>query len=177
MNVGWATGFVDFDNDGYLDIYLTNGLVGVPVEEGGTGGKSRLEPNVLYRNNGDGTFTDVSVVAGFGNPGVGRGTAVADFDGDGAVDFYVVNADGDNALYRNELGARNNWVKLHLEGVEGQPRRHRCAGHVQDERVEPDRGDPRRLRLPGRQRPGYHLRLGKHHRGARRSRLCGPAAR
>ena len=119
MNVGWATGFVDFDNDGYLDIYVTNGLVGVPVEEGGTGGKSRLEPNVLYRNNGDGTFTDVSVVAGFGNPGVGRGTAVADFDGDGAVDFYVVNADGDNALYRNELGARNNWVKLHLEGVEG----------------------------------------------------------
>ena len=36
MNVGWATGFVDYDNDGYLDIYVTNGLVGVPVEEGGT---------------------------------------------------------------------------------------------------------------------------------------------
>ena len=105
MNVGWATGFVDYDNDGYLDIYVTNGLVGVPKEEGGGGGKARLEPNILYRNNRDGTFTDVSVAAGFGNPGVGRGTAVADFDGDGSVDFYVVNADGDNALYRNELAA------------------------------------------------------------------------
>ena len=116
-NVGWATGFVDYDNDGWMDIYVTNGLVGVPKEEGGGGGKARLEPNLLYRNNRDGTFTDVSVPAGFGNPGVGRGTAVGDFDGDGAVDFYVVNADGDNALYRNELAGQNNWVMLHLEGT------------------------------------------------------------
>ena len=119
FNVGWATGFVDYDNDGYLDIYVTNGLVGVSKEDGGGGGKPRLEPNVLYHNNRDGTFSDVSVPSGFGNPGVGRGTAVADFDGDGWVDFYVVNADGDNALYRNELTGRNNWVMVTLEGGPG----------------------------------------------------------
>jgi hypothetical protein len=116
--VGWATGFVDFDNDGFLDIYVTNGLIGVSVEDGGTGGKSRLEPNVLYRNNGDGTFSDVTAMAGFGDPGVGRGTAVGDYNNDGALDFYVVNADGTNILYRNEIGTRNNWLKLSFEGSE-----------------------------------------------------------
>jgi len=116
--VGWATGFVDLDNDGYLDIYVTNGLIGVSVEDGGTGGKSRLEPNVLYLNNGDGTFSDVTAMARFGDPGVGRGTTVGDYNNDGALDFYVVNADGTNILYRNEIGTRNNWVKLQFEGNE-----------------------------------------------------------
>ncbi len=118
-NVGWATGFVDFDNDGWMDIYVTNGLVGVGVEDGGASGQSILEPNFLYRNNRDGTFEDVSRLAGFDDQGVGRGTAVGDFDGDGWVDFYLVNADGDNVLYRNELTGRNNWVMVTLEGEQG----------------------------------------------------------
>ena len=117
--VGWATEFVDFDNDGWLDIYVVNGVIGLPVEitgEGNGHGKSVVEPNVLYRNNGDGTFSDVTALAGFDHSGVGRGSAVADYDNDGDMDIYLVNADGPNVLYRNEIGNRNNWIKLRLTG-------------------------------------------------------------
>ncbi len=99
----WGTGAAaaDYDDDGDVDLYVMN-----------------WGPNVLYRNNGDGTFSDVTAMAGFGDPGVGRGTAVGDYNNDGALDFYVVNADGTNILYRNEIGTRNNWVKLRFEGSE-----------------------------------------------------------
>ena len=117
--VGWATEFVDFDNDGLLDIYVLNGLTGPPVEEtGDEWSKPRFEPNFLYRNNGDGTFIDVTALAGFGDEAVGRGAAVADYDDDGDLDFYVVNADGPNILYRNDIGNRNNWIKIGLLGTE-----------------------------------------------------------
>jgi enediyne biosynthesis protein E4 len=117
--VGWATEFIDFDNDGWLDIYVVNGVIGVPVEitgEGNGHGKSVVEPNALYRNNGDGTFSDVTSLAGFGHSGVGRGSAVADYDNDGDLDLYLVNADGPNVLYRNEIGSLNNWLKLRFVG-------------------------------------------------------------
>ena len=77
-----------------------------------------MEPNVLYRNNGDNTFSDVTAMAGFGDTGVGRGTAVGDYNNDGALDFYVANAESTNILYRNEKGTQNNWVKLQFEGRE-----------------------------------------------------------
>ena len=116
--VGWGAEFVDFDNDGLLDLYVVNGLVGASKEEtGAEWGQPRGQPNILYRNNGDGTFTDVTAMAGFGDPGVGRGAAVADYDNDGDLDFYVVNADGQNILYRNEIGNRNNWIKLRFQGT------------------------------------------------------------
>ena len=117
--VGWAAEFIDFDNDGWLDIYVVNGVIGMPVEitgEGNGHGKSVVEPNALYRNNGDGTFADVTALAGFGHSGVGRGTAVADYDNDGDLDIYLVNADGPNVLYRNEIGSLNNWLKLRFIG-------------------------------------------------------------
>ena len=117
--VGWATEFIDFDNDGWLDIYVVNGVIGMPVEITGEGkghGKSVFEPNALYRNNGDGTFSDVTALAGFNHDGVGRGAAVADYDNDGDLDIYLVNADGPNILYRNEIGNRNNWIKLRFTG-------------------------------------------------------------
>ncbi len=89
-------GFVDYDGDGDLDIYLLNGSA-IP----GFVPDSPLS-NALYRNEGDGSFTDVTDQAGVGNAdGYGMGMAVADYDNDGDDDLFVTNY-GENVLYRNE---------------------------------------------------------------------------
>ncbi len=94
MSAGLAT--FDFDGDGLIDIYFLNGapLRGAPVDP------DRPPINRLYRNNGDWTFTDVTIQAGLGDAGFGLGVAVADYDNDGFPDLYV-NNHGPNALYRN----------------------------------------------------------------------------
>ncbi len=71
---GMGATWVDYDNDGHLDLSVTN-----------------RGPNRLYRNNGDGTFTDVAVKAGVADPGWGMGVAWGDFDRDGFIDFYLCN--------------------------------------------------------------------------------------
>ncbi len=80
----------DVDNDGWLDIYVANGV-------------SRVlgAPNALYRNRGDGTFTDIAPQAGVANHGRSIGCAFGDYDNDGWLDLFVINMDGPNALYRN----------------------------------------------------------------------------
>ena len=91
-------GFIDFDGDGDLDIYLLNGAA-IP-------GFVPVQPvsSVLYRNDGNGSFADVTDQAGVGNVGgYGMGMAVADYDNDGDDDLFVTNY-GANILYRNEGG-------------------------------------------------------------------------
>ena len=83
--------FFDYDNDGNLDIYVVNANTIPPSPE---------NRNVLYRNNGDGTFTDVTDASGLGDIGYGVGCAAADIDNDGYVDVYVTNF-GANRLYQN----------------------------------------------------------------------------
>jgi hypothetical protein len=85
--------FLDYDNDGYLDIYFVNGasLPGSPPV---------VARNALYRNNGDGTFTDVTEIAGVGDEGYGIGCCVGDYNNDGFIDLYVTNFER-NTLYRN----------------------------------------------------------------------------
>ena len=91
---GAGCAFFDFDNDGWMDVYLVNS------------GKCDLyDPprplrNALYRNNRDGTFTDVTAKAGVAGGGYGMGVAVGDFDGDGFADLYITQY-GRNILYRN----------------------------------------------------------------------------
>ena len=91
---GAGGAFLDYDNDGWMDIYLVNS------------GKSNFftppHPlrNALYRNNRDGTFTDVTEQAGVGGGGYGQGVAVGDYNGDGFPDIYVTQCGG-NILYRN----------------------------------------------------------------------------
>ena len=92
---GTGAGFIDYDLDGDLDVYIVNGwkLSGSTVVERGT--------NALYRNRGDGTFEDVTGPAGVSGEGHwGSGVTVADYDNDGWPDLLVTNF-GPNVLYRN----------------------------------------------------------------------------
>ena len=93
----------DYDNDGDLDIYLVNGryLKGISSVKG-RAAEGKLK-NALYRNNGDGSFTDVTDKAGVGDRGFGMAVVSADYDNDGWKDLYILT-DGDNALFRNEGG-------------------------------------------------------------------------
>src|ERR1043166_9716559 len=75
----------DYDNDGLLDIYFVNSLT---VDMVKSGGKTR---SALFRNNGDGTFTDVTDRAGVGDPRWSTGAAFFDYDGDGRLDLFVSN--------------------------------------------------------------------------------------
>ncbi|MEZ5403965.1 MAG: CRTAC1 family protein [Bryobacteraceae bacterium] len=86
---------LDFDNDGNLDLYFTNGAPFPSLE------KDASYSNALLRNRGDGTFEDVTAQAGLDGAGYTLGAAAADFDNDGWTDIFVANAGGPNALYRN----------------------------------------------------------------------------
>ncbi|MGA2651457.1 MAG: CRTAC1 family protein [Terracidiphilus sp.] len=91
---GAGCAFLDFDNDGWMDIYLVN-----------SGKANFYNPphplqNALYRNNRDGTFTDVTVKAGVTGGGYGMGIAVGDYNGDGFPDIYLTQC-GRNILYQN----------------------------------------------------------------------------
>ena len=92
--MGGGGGFVDYNNDGLLDIYLVS-YTQTPQPD------SNAKPHdVLYRNNGDGTFTDVTDKAGIANSMWGMGLAVGDFDNDGWPDIYVTGY-GASKLYHN----------------------------------------------------------------------------
>ena len=92
--------WVDYDNDGLLDLYVGRYLD--PRKRIPTTFYSRNgEPNQLYHNNGDGTFTNVTEKAGVGDPGLCLGTVWGDYDDDGYPDLYVVNDFGRNTLFHN----------------------------------------------------------------------------
>ena len=97
--LGAGAAFLDYNNDEFQDIYLVNGADLPPFIEERSG---RGEPprNALYRNNGDGTFTDVAIAAGVADTGYGMGCAVGDYDNDGFPDLYVTNF-GANVFFRN----------------------------------------------------------------------------
>ena len=103
-DMGSGAGFADIDNDGDLDLYIVN-IPGpftqyVKLASAWVYTPQSMTQNVLYRNNGDGTFTDITRAAGVGHRGYGMGCVFADYDGDGSLDLYVTNY-GENVLYRN----------------------------------------------------------------------------
>jgi hypothetical protein len=100
--MGAGVAMLDYDGDGRQDLFFVNGAaLDDPMPKGKAADKS--DPrywNRLYRNNGDGTFTDVTEAAGVRGHSYGQGVAVADYDNDGRPDIYVTNFDR-NILYRN----------------------------------------------------------------------------
>ena len=94
-DMGSGAGFADYDNDGDLDLYVVNNPGPLKTEI-----SSKSPGNILYRNNGDGAFTDVTERSGVGDRGHGMGCVFGDYDNDGDLDLYVTNY-GPNVLYRN----------------------------------------------------------------------------
>ena len=100
-SIGSGVAILDYDNDGWPDIYLVNGSTQAALEDAnGKPGKALPPHAALFHNNHDGTFTDVTEKAGVANNRWGFGAAVADFDNDGFPDIYVTNF-GKNRLYHN----------------------------------------------------------------------------
>lgn len=110
--VGWGTKFLDYDNDGWVDLFMANGHVYPQLE-------NYRQRKLFLKNNRDGTFTDV--VAQLGAPflekRVGRGVAIGDIDNDGDVDIVVADLDGPPQVLRNDGGNANNSVLIKTIGV------------------------------------------------------------
>jgi hypothetical protein len=118
---GWGAGavFADLDGDGDLDLYVTNYARFEIAEQKGKvdwfdKGVTQFpqyfppQDNVLYRNNGDGTFTDITKEAGAGGTGRSLGAVATDYDDDGDLDLYIANDVGLNDLLRNDGGKFTN---------------------------------------------------------------------
>lgn len=88
--------WIDYDDDGWIDLYLVNGATLAQLQ----GKMPQRTTNHLYRNNHDGTFTDITLKAGVPGGGWGFGCVAADFDNDGRTDLFITNF-GPNVLYRN----------------------------------------------------------------------------
>jgi hypothetical protein len=107
--VGWSSAFIDYDNDGKVDIFKTNGAL------------KHLygQEDQLFENQSDGNFKDISLNLGeyFNKELVGRGTCLGDYDNDGDVDIFIVNLNDKCVFLRNNRGNQNNWLMLNLIGT------------------------------------------------------------
>jgi hypothetical protein len=139
--LGWGVGFIDFENDGWLDLFLVNGHVYPEVVQLKTeaGYKQR---KVVYRNLRNGRFEDVAERLGppATTPKAGRSAAFADFDNDGDVDVVINNVHDTPDLFRLDSPAANHWVTLKLVGtrsnrsaIGARVRLHSAAGVQVDE--------------------------------------------
>ncbi|MGB8031329.1 MAG: CRTAC1 family protein [Terracidiphilus sp.] len=116
--VGWGNAFVDFSNDGWQDFFLANGHVYPQVDSTHTLTRY-LEPKLLFLNQHDGTFKNVSRRVGpaLEKPQVSRGVAVGDLFNDGRMEAVVENLEGEPMILRPEGGPPNHWISFQLEGV------------------------------------------------------------
>jgi enediyne biosynthesis protein E4 len=114
---GWGVGFIDYDNDGWKDLLITQGHDLDTVELNFPNLRYR-EPMLLARNTGGQKFVDVSAQAGdiFKKRWVGRGLALGDIDNDGRMDAVVTGNDGGLYLLHNDTQTQNHWLALALSG-------------------------------------------------------------
>lgn len=106
-NVGWGNLFVDYDNDGWQDVFLAVSDAMGPNSE---------PRSPLYHNQQDGTFRDVSEISGVSDPGRTLGVAAADFNRDGRVDLLVGDFVAGYQLFENRSASANNWLAIELVG-------------------------------------------------------------
>lgn len=119
QNVCWGCGFIDYDNDGWPDIFQVNGHVYPEIDQYHLD-QTFKEPRLVYHNLGNGRFKDVSKQMG---PGVNerfssRGCAFGDYNNDGNIDVLVLNMNDPPSLLRNYGGNKQNWIKLKLAGTQ-----------------------------------------------------------
>ena len=113
LRVAWGTFFFDYDNDQDEDLYAVSGFLNAENID-----NAEVQPNVLLRNDGDGTFTDISPGSGAEDPGVGRGGVFLDYDNDGCLDIFISNLREKARLLRNLCDSGNNWLEIKLEGTD-----------------------------------------------------------
>lgn len=116
LSVTWAVFFLDYDLDGFLDVFALNGGTD---ESQAMDSRARLsQPPLLLRNRGNGTFENVTSALGaaFNRPIMGRGAAYVDFDGDGDLDIAAATLNGPAYLFRNDGGNRHNWLRVRTTG-------------------------------------------------------------
>jgi hypothetical protein len=115
--VGWGVDFVDFDQDGWKDIFMANGHI-YPELAGSKVGETYPQPKILYWNLRNGAFRDVTSEAGtaLSAPQVSRGLATGDLDGDGSPEVLVVNMNAAPTLLKN-FGPRGNALLVELTGT------------------------------------------------------------
>jgi len=116
--LGWGTMFFDVDNDGWPDLILVNGHVYPEVDSQHLGSTFK-EPRILYHNNGNGTFTDISSSAG---PGIttlasSRGLAVGDLWNDGRMSALISNMNAVPSLLVNQVRSPNHWIAIRTVGT------------------------------------------------------------
>jgi len=117
--INWGTGLVDLDNDGYPDIVSVAGTV-YPELEAVYPKYPRRGPRLVFRNLGNGTFSELGEEAGPGIAArhVSRGCAFGDFDNDGDLDVVIMNQNEPPSLLRNDAPPGNHWLKVRLEGTQ-----------------------------------------------------------
>ena len=115
--VGFSPLFLDYDNDGYLDLFCANGhpqdVIEILMDH-----ETYAQRDQMFQNRGDGTYADVSETAGayFTETLVGRAAATADYDNDGDTDIVIMNSNQRAVLLRNDGGNANNWIGIKLVG-------------------------------------------------------------
>ena len=166
--LGWGTGFLDLDNDGWLDLFLVNGHVYPEADQIETeaGYKQR---KLVYRNLGNGRFEDIAERLGppLTTPKAGRGAAFGDYDNDGDVDVVVNNVHDTPDLFRLNSRNANHWLLVKLRGPARTAARS-ARGCAACRGPRPGRGGARRRQLRLAERPARALRPG-------RRRARGPA--
>ena len=117
--VGFSPLFLDYNNDGYLDMFCANGhpqdVIEILLDH-----ETYAQRDQIFENNGDGTYTDVSAIAGpyFAETLVGRAAATADYDNDGDLDIVIMNSNQRAVLLRNDVGNQKNWLGIKLIGTQ-----------------------------------------------------------